>query len=509
MSDALRSRWFARVHAHAGVALDDGHARVQGPALAQRIGGVARALGDEGVQAGDRVALLGLPSTAQALAVLAVQAVGAIPVPLGTRHTTAELQHVVDDSGATVLLLGAELRERGNALASSARVLDRDAIVHASPSPLLPAPGDDEDAALLVYTSGTTGRSKGVVLPWRALVGNMEALGAAWGFCAADRLSLSLPLFHVHGLCIGIFAALLHGVSVLLHARFEPASTLADLRDRGATVFMGVPTMYVQWLEHLAAHPDDAAVLARARLFTAGSAPLPPRVFAEFARATGHAILERYGMTETLITLSNPLQGERRVGTVGVPVPGVRMRIVDEHDVEVARGTAGELQIAGSSLMRGYWRDADATAAALCGEFFRTGDIACEDPDGYVRIVGRASTDIIKSGGFKLSAREIEDVLREHPAVADVAIVAVTDARWGERVGAAIVPAAGAPALPELAASIRALARAQLADYKCPRQIVLLSLLPRNAMGKLDKRALRAQLEGGEPGDADARDSHT
>ncbi|MFO0637217.1 MAG: AMP-binding protein [Nannocystaceae bacterium] len=508
MSDALRSRWFARVHAHGGVALDDGTHRVDGPDLPSRIGGSARALTAEGVRPGDRVALLGLPATDQALAVLAVQATGAIPVPLGTRHSAAELQHVVADSGATLLLVDRALRERAAPLATMLHVRDRDAITRAPAAMLSPPVADDDDAALLVYTSGTTGRSKGVVLPWRALIGNMDALGAAWGFDRHDRLSVSLPLFHVHGLCIGVFAALLHEVSVLLHPRFEPAETIADIRDRGASVFMGVPTMYVQWLEHLAANPGDAAVLARMRLFTAGSAPLPPRVFAEFARATGHAILERYGMTETLITLSNPLVGERRVGTVGLPVPGVRIRIVDEHETEVAPGTTGELQVAGESLMQGYWRDAQATAAARCGAFFRTGDIACQDHDGYVRIVGRASTDIIKSGGFKLSAREIEDVLREHPAIADIAIVAVSDPRWGERVGAAIVPAAGAPALEELAAAVRALARAQLADYKCPRQIVLCSTLPRNAMGKLDKRALRDQLERGESGDVDARESH-
>jgi acyl-CoA synthetase (AMP-forming)/AMP-acid ligase II len=267
----------------------------------------------------------------------------------------------------------------------------------------------------------------------------------------------------------------LHGTTIRLHPRFEPARIVADFAAHGATVFMGVPTMYVQLLEQLS--PDDARVLARARLFTAGSASLSPSVFARFEALTGHRILERYGMTETLITLSNPLVGERRPGTVGTPVAGVEIRIVD-----------GELQVRGDSLMRGYWNDRPAD---FVDGWFRTGDVALADPDGYVRIVGRLSTDIVKSGGFKLSTAEIEDVLREHPAVADVAVIGVADAKWGERVCAVIVPRGEPPTREQLAAHCRA----ALADYKTPRQLVLVDELPRNAMGKVEKTRLRAAID--------------
>ncbi|HWB81661.1 MAG TPA: AMP-binding protein, partial [Nannocystaceae bacterium] len=402
------------------------------------------------VAPGERVALLGAPSLQLVVATLAVQYAGAIAVPLNPRHTAPELAHVLHDSGASRVLVDDTLRARVEPLARHIAALAPSHAGERAP----PYPSADDDVALIIYTSGTTGPSKGVALPWRALASNMGALCRGWGFGPADVLSHALPLFHVHGLCIGIYGALLTGATILLHPRFDAAAIVADIRDRGATVFMGVPTMYVQLLEHLDRHPADAVPLSRARLFTAGSAALAPSVLVRFEELTGARILERYGMTETLITLSNPLHGERRAGTVGRPVDGVEIRIVDD-----------ELQVRGDSLMRGYWNNPSATAAAFVDGWFRTGDVAKQDPDGYVRILGRMSTDIVKSGGFKLSTAEIEEVLRDHPGVAEVAVIGVADAKWGERVVAVVVPRGGTPTREQLASHCRA----ALADYKTPR----------------------------------------
>jgi acyl-CoA synthetase (AMP-forming)/AMP-acid ligase II len=475
--------------------------------LSGRITAAGMGLRDAGVRPGDRVALLGAPSLALVVGTLGVQWAGAIAVPLNPRHRSGELVHVLRDSGATWVCVDDAWRERITALGLPVDLHPLDA-----PAPVAsaaPLPADDEDIALLVYTSGTTGPSKGVALPWRALCRNMLALTEAWAIGPTDVLSLALPLFHVHGLCIGIYGALLRGTTIRLHPRFEPAAVVADFRDHGATWFMGVPTMYVQLLEQLARVPADAEPLMGARLLTAGSAALPPAVLERFEQLTGQRILERYGMTETLITLSNPLLAERRAGTVGLPVAGVEIRIVDDDDVPLPPGEPGELQVRGDSLMRGYWNDEIATAAAFTDGWFRTGDVAIADPDARVRIVGRMSTDIVKSGGFKLSTREIEDVLRGHAGVADVAVIGVADAKWGERVVAVVVPRGEPTALAVLREQLVAHCRVALADYKTPRQLVLLDELPRNAMGKLEKARLRERIErdygGGGAADVDLR----
>jgi malonyl-CoA/methylmalonyl-CoA synthetase len=342
---------------------------------------------------------------------------------------------------------------------------------------------------MLIYTSGTTGKSKGVELSFRALVSNMAALTGAWGWTEADRLLLSLPLFHVHGLGIGIHGGLLSGVTVLLEPRFSPERVVEGFARAGATVFMGVPTMYRMLLDHLEAHPDDAEPLRRGRLFTAGSAALPAADLRRFEALTGHRILERYGMSETLITLSNPLFGDRRAGSVGMPVPGCEVRIVGEDGAECAPGEAGELRVRGTSLMSGYWRNAAATASAFDGDWFCTGDVGHRDEDGYVHIVGRKSTDIIKSGGFKISAREIEEVLASHPAVVEVAVFGVADPRWGQAIAAAVVP--GEATDPDrLETRLAEHVAGELADYKKPRHVFVIDALPRNALGKVQKKAL-------------------
>jgi len=332
------------------------------------------------------------------------------------------------------------------------------------------------------------------MLSHRALYDNLGRMMRAWRIDARDVLALALPLFHVHGLGLGVLGALVSaGASLRLHAHFSAAAIVHDFRARGATMFMGVPTMYHALVAHLDAHPEDRAPLAAGRLFTAGSAALSVDDFERFRAHTGHAILERYGMTETGFTLSNPYDGERRAGTVGMPVPGVEVRVVDEGGAVVAGAAIGELEVRGEGLMVGYWRDPAATAAAFSGGWFRTGDVACVEPSGHHRIVGRASTDIIKSGGFKIGALEIEDALRDDPRLLEVAVLGVPDATWGEAI-AVVVAARPGVVLPDegtLLAELRALVGERLADYKRPRAVRVVDALPRNAMGKVTKAVLR------------------
>lgn len=485
----LRDRVFDWAHYGERPVLVQGDRVLDAPALARAVEAAVGGLVQLGVQPGDRVAWLGPTAVETIVGLLAVGKVGAIAVPLNPRHTHGELEHVIEDSEAALVVLDPALGERSLA---RGRCVSTSAVLGGTAIDSLDVARDDEDPALLIYTSGTTGRSKGAALPWRAVVSNMDALGRAWGLGPHDRCPLMLPLFHVHGLCIGVFAMLLAGVTIQLHGRFDCEALVEDIRA-GATVWLAVPTMYTLLLDHLQGHPEDAAVLARARLFTSGSAPLAVRDFERFERATGHRILERYGMTETLITLTNPIHGDRLPGHVGDVVPGVHCRIVDDAGAPVPDGEPGELQIRGDALMLGYWRNPSATAASMTDGWFRTGDVAQRGNRGAIRIVGRTSTDIIKSGGFKVSALEIEDALRDVASVVDVAVLGVDDAKWGERIAAVLV-LAGTPPLDVAIAELEAHCRGRLADYKQPRMWLVVDALPRNAMGKLGKPQLRQQL---------------
>jgi acyl-CoA synthetase (AMP-forming)/AMP-acid ligase II len=282
---------------------------------------------------------------------------------------------------------------------------------------------------------------------------------------------------------------LVNGLTLILEPRFDAARVVEAFAREGATVFMGVPTMYVRLLERLDAEPGAAAELRKARLFTAGSAPLPAADFDAFRARTGHAILERYGMSETLFTLSNPYDGERRAGTVGCATPGCTVRIVDDEGRDVPDGEIGEIVVRSDGLMIGYWgREAD-TAASFRDGWFLTGDVARRGAGGYVTIIGRKSVDVIKSGGYKIAAREIEDVLRRHPRVKDAAVLGLPDRVWGQRIAAALVLVEGCDPGPACA-EVAAFAAANLADYKKPRAVVAVPELPRNALGKVQKHLL-------------------
>jgi malonyl-CoA/methylmalonyl-CoA synthetase len=344
------------------------------------------------------------------------------------------------------------------------------------------APGDP---AIIGYTSGTTGRPKGAVLSHTNLLAGAEAVRLAWRWDDADRLVLCLPLFHMHGLGVGLHGTLLVGGSAVLQDGFGPADVLDAVTTHEATLFFGVPTMY-----HRLAASERVGELARLRLCVAGSAPLAAELHERLQTAAGVRVLERYGMTETVMLVSNPYDGERRPGAVGIPLPGVELRLAEAK--EVAGGAAGEVQVRGPNVFAGYWRRPDATAEAFTPDgWFRTGDLGELDPDGYVRLVGRAK-ELIISGGFNVYPREVEDVLARHPAVAEVAVVGLPSAEWGEEVTACLVlqPGAVAPTVDEL----RAFGRADLSPFKLPRRVVVVAALPRNALGKVVRHQLTATV---------------
>lgn len=448
-----------------------------------------------GIEPGDRVAVQ-VEKSAEALCLyLACLRSGAVFLPLNPAYTRDEVAYFVEDARPRLFVCDPARRDSiGDLLQFQPEVgiltLDANgfgsltAKASAQPGafPVVPRRGDD--AAAIVYTSGTTGRAKGAVLSHRNLAVNALTLRAIWGFRRDDVLLHALPLYHVHGLFVAVHTALLSGAAMLLLDRFEAAEVVRWLPD--ATVMMGVPTYYVRLLDQPGFGPS---VLPRLRLFVSGSAPLQEKTFRDFEARTGHRILERYGMTETGMNTSNPLDGERRPGTVGLPLPGVSVRIVDPAGKPVPSGTVGMIEVRGPNVFSAYWEKPDKTADSFRPDgFFVTGDLGTCAEDGYVSIVGRAK-DLIITGGLNVYPKEVERVLDALPGVAESAVFGVPDAEYGERVVAAVVPAAGPAALDVDA--LRRAAAERLAGYKLPKRLVTLEALPRNAMGKVQKTVLR------------------
>jgi acyl-CoA synthetase (AMP-forming)/AMP-acid ligase II len=472
----------------------------------------ARGLSAAGIRPGDRVAVFAESSPDVIVALLGHYRLGAVHVPINTRYRGEEVRHILDDSGAKATLLRAGspcadiLEELSPPPALAFRIwigagdrasrpgdfaFERLVETSASRAETAALPADDEPAILL-YTSGTTGKSKGVELSFRAVVANTLAVARLWRFSPEDRMALALPLFHVHGLGLGVHGALVAGMTMLLFERFDANRIVEAFERHGATLFQGVPTMYVKLLELLSRSREARSALARARLFTSGSAALPADDFRRFEEATGHRILERYGMSETLFTLSNTYE-DRRPGTVGLPVPGCEIRIVDDAGREAPPDEQGEILVKSNGMMTRYWGRPEETAASFRDGWFVTGDMARRDRDGYVTIAGRKSVDFIKSGGFKISAREIEDVLRRHRRVKDVAVVGAPDRVWGQRIVAAVVlhPDPAPPPSPEaLLEELSSFCAKSLADYKRPREVRVVQDLPRNALGKIQKHRI-------------------
>ncbi|RPF33251.1 acyl-CoA synthetase [Streptomyces sp. TLI_185] len=436
---------------------------------------------------GGRVAIWATPALETAVAVVAALRAGAAAVPLNPKSGEKELGHILSD-GAPSVVLAAPADELPSTVRQLPR-LDVDVTDTGTPAPA-PVPGD-EDPALIVYTSGTTGPPKGAVLPRRAIATTLDALADAWQWTGDDVLVHGLPLFHVHGLVLGILGPLRRGGSVRHLGRFSTEGVTRELNE-GATMLFGVPTMYHRIAGALSEEPELAKALGRARLLVSGSAALPVHDHERIAAATGRRVIERYGMTETLMNTSVRADGEPRAGTVGVPLPGVELRLVEEDGTAIPSydgETVGEIQVRGPNLFTEYLNRPDATAAAFTADgFFRTGDMAVREPDGYVRIVGRKATDLIKSGGYKIGAGEIENALLEHAGVREAAVTGEPDADLGERIVAWVVPAdpQSPPGAEELADHVAG----RLAPHKRPRVVHYLESLPRNDMGKIMKRAL-------------------
>ncbi|MFT3720698.1 malonate--CoA ligase [Pseudorhodoferax sp.] len=347
-----------------------------------------------------------------------------------------------------------------------------------------------DDLAAILYTSGTTGRSKGAMLSHRNLLSNARVLKDYWGWRPGDVLLHALPIFHVHGLFIALHGALLNGSKMLWMAKFDPRAAIARLPE--ATVFMGVPTLYVRMLAEPALTRE---AVRNMRLFISGSAPLLIETFRDWQQRTGHTILERYGMSETAMLTSNPYRaedGERRGGTVGFPLPGVALRVVDDAGQPVPAGEVGGIQVKGPNVFQGYWRMPEKTAEEFTADgFFKTGDVGRIDADGYVTIVGR-SKDLIISGGYNVYPAEIEGFLNEMPGVAESAVVGVPHPDFGE-VGVAVLIARPGAALDGEALLARL--KQQLANFKIPKRAFVVEALPRNTMGKVQKNLLREQYK--------------
>ena len=409
------------------------------------------------------VAVRATPTAETVTAVVGALLAGVPVVPVPPDSGPAERDHILRDSGATLLLTGDTGVE---APIETVPVDLAERAAWTKPEP------DPESTALILYTSGTTGAPKGALISRRAVAADLDGLAEAWAWTPDDTLVHGLPLFHVHGLVLGVLGALRTGSRLVHTGKPTPAA----YASAGGSLYFGVPTVWNRVVQD----PEAARALSAARLLVSGSAPLPAPVFRDLEQLTGQRPVERYGMTETLITVSTRANGERRPGSVGTPVNGVRTRIVAEEGAEI-----GELQLTGPTLFDGYLNRPEATAGSYTEDgWFRTGDIAAVDPDGFHRIVGRASTDMIKSGGYRIGAGEVENALLDHPAVREAAVVGAPHDDLGQQIVAYVVAdGVGEQDLIDFVAT-------QLSVHKRPRKVRFLEALPRNAMGKPQKKLL-------------------
>ncbi len=464
-------------------------------ALVERSARAANALRALGVEPGDRVAAQVDKSTDAIVVALACLRAGAALLPLNTAYTAAELGYFLGDAEPALTLCRPEQLSSTRELASRLGLelveslgVARDGTfaewIAAAPSEFDTVPRAPGDLAAILYTSGTTGRSKGAMITHENLASNALALIDIWRFTSADRLIHALPVFHTHGLFVAVNVALLSGATMIFQNRFDPDAVIAAMPR--ATSLMGVPTFYTRLLDHPGLTREACANMS---LFVSGSAPLLAETHAAWRERTGFSILERYGMTETNMITSNPYEGERRAGTVGFPLPGVSVRICEpESDAPVARGEIGVIEVKGPNVFRGYWRMPEKTAQEFRPDgFFITGDLARLDADGYIHIVGRAK-DMVISGGFNVYPKEVEDAIDAIDGVLESAVIGVPHPDFGEGVTAVVVPRPGAE-LTE--AAILSTLGGRLAKFKAPKRVFLAESLPRNAMGKVQKAALR------------------
>ena len=446
---------------------------------------LAHLLRARGLQAGDRLAFF-LQNRIEVIDLwLAGTKLGLIIVPINVLYRERELTHIVRDAAPTAVVTS---RELAGLIPSDVAIWEVDGLTAeaaAQPGARISVPADADTPMALIYTSGTTGASKGAVLTQGNFATNGLTLVTAWAITSADRYLATLPLFHVHGLANGLHCWLFSGCHLRLTERFEHAKAAQWFDEYRPSLFFGVPAMFIRLLEL----PPEVArqIGSRLRLAVSGSAPLPAEVHEKFRQLYGSVILERYGMTETLMNIGNPYAGERRPGTVGLPLAHVAVRICDEANAVVPDGTTGEVWVKGPNVCAGYWRRPDATATAWSDGWFRTGDIGERAADGYITLQGRRS-DLIISGGFNIYPREIEELILEQPGVREATVVGVPDAVRGE-VPVAYVVVDGA--VFDEAATVAVL-RSQFASFKQPKKFVRVDALPRTALGKVQKRLLPA-----------------
>ncbi len=472
---------------------DDAGDAVSVDDLAERVAGAADALLGSGLRAGDRVLVQADKSVNVLVTYLACVHAGLVFLPLNSAYTDSEVQWIVDDASPAVVVRDPSR----NVLSGPHRSIDLDTAGAGALAELLASGSADrgrsfvedlrhrraDDLAALVYTSGTTGRPKGAMLTHANLASNAQTLIDAWGIAASDRLLHVLPIFHAHGLFVAVNTVLGSGASMIWLPRFDPDAVFAALPR--ATMFMGVPTHYARLLDDPRLHRDATASM---RLWVSGSAPLLATAHEAFADRTGHLILERYGMTETVMLTSNPLVGERRAGTVGPALPGIDVRIVDEHGAEVVDGTIGAVEVHGPSVFAGYWGRPDLTATEFCVDgYFRTGDVGLLEDGHYLRLIGRAK-DLVITGGLNVYPIEVEETLDALGGVLESAVIGIADRDFGEAVVAVVVAEPGIILDPE---DIRSQARRTLAGFKVPKRVYVVDALPRNAMGKVEKAKLR------------------
>lgn len=449
-----------------------------------------------------RVAFLLTPAFQWVAVQWGIWRAGGVAVPLPLNFTKPELEYIIDDTAASTLLFNAHAAPllAPIAAARGIRALSCEQIPAFERTELPEI--SSERRAMILYTSGTTSRPKGVVITHANVAAQITSLVEAWAWSADDGALLCLPLHHVHGIINVVSCALWSGATCQMLPRFDANAVWNSIAGGSITLFMAVPTVYAKLITAWdAASPTRRTHLTRAcsrlRLMVSGSAALPVSTLQRWKQISGHTLLERYGMTEIGMALSNPLRGERVPGSVGTPLPNVEVQLVGEHGEPVPRGGAGEIEVRGPNVFAEYWGKPDATRDAFRDGWFRTGDTAVIE-NGVYRILGRTNVDIIKTGGHKVSALEIEEALREHPRVAECAVVGVPDPEWGERVAAAVVLNDGD--VLELS-SFRAWAKELLATHKVPSRLLVLDALPRNALGKVIKPAVVAlfQTTGNDP----------
>jgi len=456
------------------VVLRSGDRHLTGAELRAEAEQVAGGLRELGVKPGDRIGMYAASSLDWVIAYLGAQRSGACVVPMNPDYRSAEVEHIVTNADPFLVITDDERAATVDGLGR--RVVNLTKLPRGAPPPM-PELTSESPAAIL-YTSGTTGRPKGAVLDHGGLLAQARGAIEMWRWTSADILVHALPLFHLHGLGMGLHGTLLSGGSATL-IHFSPQAVVAELTrgdEQRGTMFFGVPSMYQRLLDWMDEHPTD---LSHVRLFVSGSAPLPPALFERCERLLGQPPVERYGITEGGIVITNPYEGPRQPGRVGIPFPGVEVRIGDKDEV----------MLKGGQVFQGYWRNEAATKEAFTPDgFFMTGDVGEIGEDGTLAIRGRLK-ELIISGGFNVYPREVEIVLESHPAVEEVAVAGVPSEAWGEEVTAFVVPSKTQALVAE---ELIAFARERLATYKCPRRVVVVESLPRNAMGKIERSKLKA-----------------